>query len=157
MSVPITDIAQVNAAIYQLLLNVTELATLVGVHPETGVPQIYFNSAPLKATYPMCIFRYMGGGYKRGGGAKKIFTKMTYNIQIVTDDTSLASILPAYTAMEPVLQHDQTVTDTVFIGMHLDSPISHSQNDNGIVVQFLGYQVNLMAYNNATKFLAPAG
>jgi hypothetical protein len=153
MPTPITDIEQINTALFSILWNISGMQALVGENPETNQPQVYFNASPVGAPMPLCIFRFMGGAPILGNGCKKIFSKMVYNIQLVTDDTSLAGILPVYTEMEQVLQFDQTVSNSTFAGMHIESYLSHSREDNGKVIQYLGYQISAMVYNNSTQFL----
>ena len=149
------DIQQINTALFSLLWNCDGMQALVGTHPINGQPQIYYNKGPQYSTYPMCVYSWMGGAPKKGGGAKKIFTKATYKVLLATTDTTLTNLFPVYNALELLLQMDQTKTNEVFIGITIDDYLSFTQEDEGVDYQFLGFQLSCMAYNNNTQFLSP--
>lgn len=142
------DLIPVNRKIYQRILDNDIIKNYVGLHPVKKVPQIYYKRAPKDHTKPCLVFAYMGAGFRRGTGGKKICAKMVYNIKFITEGDSIVDLDNPLTQLEILFTQDQLFTDDIIMGMSCSDAFDFGQTlDGGVEINYTGYIVEIFTYN----------
>lgn len=146
------ELARVYAEFFTLLKNNATILSTVGYNTKHQVPNIYRETAPPGVTYPCIVMksnsgtRFSSARYIQGIGAEKVCLKGVMDIIFYTDTPDYAICVTIADILETIFHTDQTENDDVFIGYHVESPISYTYENDGRVYTATGVRVGYMAY-----------
>lgn len=131
---------------------VNSIVSIVGVHPDLGIIQVYERMAPKGAVLPYVVYQYTTGMNLLGSGGYRIAVKPKYQIKGITGGESYGTNAQQLAdAIDALFNRSQDMVDPVVTGCSAIRPIQYEDFDGGERHNHYGEEVEFMAYDQSSS------